>query len=69
MNVAGKKSTVLICKKRIDAFSFNPKTAKVFESSPRDFIAMLSLCVDSATRRDDSAIFLFMALSFCATKL
>ena len=69
MNVAGKKSTVMISKKRIDAFSFKPKTAKVFESSARDFIAILSLCVDSATQRDDSAIFLFRALSFCATKL
>ena len=53
MNVAGKKSTVMISKKRIDAFSFKPKTAKVFESSARDFIAILSLCVDSATQRDD----------------
>lgn len=69
MKVAGRNNMVMICKNRIERFSFNAKTARVFESSARDFIAMLSLCIDSATRREDSAIFLFKELSFCAIRL
>jgi hypothetical protein len=48
----------------MDEFSLSADIANVFISSDINFISEFSLCVASATRSDDSAIFLFNAFSF-----